>query len=73
MLQSAKGGREQSKEKYHRGLQVVFIVEFASEEDLDYYVDHDKAHRAFVHRWALEGVVEEGLVLDFKEGWEDEE
>ncbi|KAJ9123515.1 hypothetical protein QFC24_003729 [Naganishia onofrii] len=70
---SVKGGREQSKEKFNRGLQVVFVAEFASEEDLDYYVSHDKAHHAFVHRWALEGVVEEGLVLDFKEGWEDED
>ncbi|KAJ9103642.1 hypothetical protein QFC19_004217 [Naganishia cerealis] len=60
-----------SKEGYDRGMQIVFVVEFASEADLDFYVDHDKAHAEFVHRWALEAVVEEGVVLDFKEGWDD--
>jgi Stress responsive A/B Barrel Domain len=44
----------------------AFAVEFASEEDRDYYVRHDPAHLAFVK--SVEAVVEKAQVLDFTPG-----
>lgn len=52
-------------------MQIGFIVEFASSEDLDYYVDKDETHQAFVKEWALpeRGINAGVIVLDFQEGW----
>ena len=41
------------------------IVEFASKEHRDYYVNDEPAHKAFVA--SLEGVVEKAQVLDFED------
>jgi hypothetical protein len=52
-------------------MQIGFIVEFASAEDLDYYVATDEAHQAFIQEWALpeRGISAGVVVLDFEEGW----
>lgn len=52
-------------------MQIGFIVEFASAEDLDYYVAKDEAHQAFIQEWALpeQGISAGVVVLDFEEGW----
>ncbi|GHJ84062.1 hypothetical protein NliqN6_0464 [Naganishia liquefaciens] len=68
---SAKGGRQISKEPFHHDMQIGFILEFASSEDLDYYCDHDEAHQAFIKEWAVpeRGICDGVVVLDFEEGW----
>jgi hypothetical protein len=52
-------------------MQIGFVVEFASPEDLDFYGEHDEAHQAFIKEWALpeRGIVDGVVVLDFAEGW----
>ncbi|KAJ9117987.1 hypothetical protein QFC20_000268 [Naganishia adeliensis] len=68
---SVKGGRQISKEPFHHDMQIGFIVEFASSEDLDHYASADEAHQAFIKEWAVpeRGVVAGVVVLDFEEGW----
>ncbi|KAK1923245.1 stress responsive A/B barrel domain-containing protein [Papiliotrema laurentii] len=65
---SVKGGKQISPEPFHHDIKVVFIVEFATADDIAYYLDHDPVHDAFKQRvraeWAIEGVV----VLDFVDG-----
>lgn len=48
------------------GVTHAFVVEFASEEDRDYYVKEDLAHRAFAQ--SLGGVVGNIVVTDFTTG-----
>lgn len=52
-------------------MQIGFVLEFASPEDLYYYCDHDEAHQAFIKEWALpeRGICDGVVVLDFEEGW----
>ena len=71
LRQSAKGGRQVSKEPFNHGMQIGFVLEFASPEDLYYYCDHDEAHQAFIKEWALpeRGICDGVVVLDFEEGW----
>lgn len=45
------------------GLTHAFVVTMASQKDLDYYVDEDVHHKAFVA--SLPKVMVKGLVLDF--------
>jgi len=65
-IKSSVGGRNNSKEPHQDGLTHGFVVEFENEEDRDYYVDKDPAHRAFVG--SLDGKVEKVRVLDFVPG-----
>ncbi|KAK4141388.1 uncharacterized protein C8A04DRAFT_14111 [Dichotomopilus funicola] len=44
----------------------AFVVEFASPDDRNYYVEHDPAHQAFKEEIAE--IVEETIVLDFANG-----
>ena len=39
------------------------MVEFESEEDRDYYVEHDKAHQAFIA--SIDGLVDSAQELDY--------
>lgn len=41
----------------------AFVVQFASAEDRDYYVQKDPVHQAFVK--SLDGIVEKAQVVDF--------
>jgi hypothetical protein len=52
-------------------MEIDFVVEFASSEDLDFYVDKDEAHQAFIKEWALpeRGICDGVVVLDFEHGW----
>lgn len=43
------------------------MLEFASEDDRDYYVNEDPVHRGFGVE-CLTGVVEEVMVVDFRRG-----
>lgn len=63
---SLKGGRDNSPEGLQGGITHGFVVEFASVEDRDYYVNVDGAHKAFVK--GLDGLVEKAVVVDFEDG-----
>lgn len=41
-------------------------MQFYSDEDRDYYVDHDPVHQDF--KASLKGVVEKAQVIDFQNG-----
>lgn len=66
-IRSVRGGKQTSPEDHHGGMQVVFVAEFASQQDLEYYVFEDPAHAAFkkaIGSLGVEGVT----VLDFTDG-----
>ncbi|KAG6001522.1 hypothetical protein E4U21_004113 [Claviceps maximensis] len=67
---SSKGGKDMSIENLQNGLTHVFVTEFASVADRDYYVKEDTAHRGFVEKWitSADGVVAKAMVLDFVAG-----
>ncbi|KIW92713.1 uncharacterized protein Z519_06561 [Cladophialophora bantiana CBS 173.52] len=66
-IRSFTGGRDVSVEDLHKGFHAVFILEFASQGDRDWYVHEDPVHRNF-GVGVLTGVVEEVMVVDFRRG-----
>ncbi|KAH7367737.1 stress responsive a b barrel domain-containing protein [Plectosphaerella cucumerina] len=60
---SVKGGKDTSPEGLQNGITHAFVVEFASEEDRDYYVKEDLAHRAYAQ--GLGSVIGKIVVTDF--------
>ncbi|OQU96956.1 hypothetical protein CLAIMM_02962 [Cladophialophora immunda] len=66
-IRSFTGGRDVSVEDLHRGFHAVFVLEFASRADRDWYVHEDPVHRGFGVE-VLTGVVEEVMVVDFRRG-----
>ncbi|RSH86979.1 hypothetical protein EHS25_003467 [Saitozyma podzolica] len=60
-ISAIRGGRQSSKEGKDQGMDVVFILEFDNDEDLQYYLWKDPAHDAFKNNIKIDGVV----VLDF--------
>ncbi|OJJ45056.1 hypothetical protein ASPZODRAFT_70217 [Penicilliopsis zonata CBS 506.65] len=62
----SSGGIDNSIEGKQYGITHAFVVEFASEDDREYYVRRDPVHAAFVK--SLDGVVEKGQVVDFTDG-----
>lgn len=65
-MQNMRMGKNKSWENYHRGMTHCIILEFASQEDLDYYLTKDKAHHDFSARAAE--FVEDSTVVDFTDG-----
>lgn len=65
-IRSGIGGTDNSPEQKQAGFTHVFVVEFESEEDRDYYVKEDPVHKAF--KAGLEGKIKEALVVDFERG-----
>ncbi|KAF2273233.1 dabb-domain-containing protein [Westerdykella ornata] len=63
---SVTGGRDNSKENLQNGFTHAFIMQFYSDEDRDYYVDHDPVHQEF--KDSLKGVLEKAQVIDFQNG-----
>src|SRR3954454_8746949 len=61
--QSCKGGYQSSPEGKHHGMDIVFVVEFVSEEDRDFYLDADEAHGRF--KDLVGKFVADVVVLDF--------
>ncbi|PBP17627.1 hypothetical protein BUE80_DR011591 [Diplocarpon rosae] len=60
------GGRQNSPEGLTGGVQYIFLIEFANEEDRAYYLDKDPVHVAF--KSSIGGVVEKVQVVDFVPG-----
>ncbi|EJT52325.1 hypothetical protein A1Q1_04536 [Trichosporon asahii var. asahii CBS 2479] len=66
-IRSLRGGKQTSPEKLDGGMQVVFLAEFANQQELEYYVFRDPVHEAF--KKGLEDLgVESVTVLDFTDG-----
>ncbi|KAL4886587.1 hypothetical protein BJY04DRAFT_177976 [Aspergillus karnatakaensis] len=63
---ASSGGVDNSPEGLQNGITHAFVVEFASAEDRDYYVEKDPAHHAFIA--TLGGVIEKVQVIDFSNG-----
>ncbi|RPA88235.1 hypothetical protein BJ508DRAFT_300589 [Ascobolus immersus RN42] len=65
-IRSGIGGTDNSPEGLQAGYTHVFVVEFESEEDRNYYVNEDPVHKKF--KEGLKGKVEKALVVDFEKG-----
>ncbi|KAH7333258.1 stress responsive a b barrel domain-containing protein, partial [Rhexocercosporidium sp. MPI-PUGE-AT-0058] len=59
---SMKAGKNQSWEPYSNGLTHGFILEFATQSDLDYYLLEDPIHAAFSA--AAKPLIKDSVVLD---------
>ncbi|KAM7201278.1 dabb domain containing protein [Rhypophila sp. PSN 637] len=66
-ITSLKGGKDNSPEGLQNEITHGFVVEFASEEDRDYYVKTDPAHQAFVK--SIGDLVQKAIVVDFTNGF----
>jgi hypothetical protein len=64
-IQSFTGGRDISIENLQKGFSHVFVLEFATQADRDWYVNEDPVHRRFGVE-TLTGIVEEVMVVDFQ-------
>ncbi|KAL6852932.1 hypothetical protein ACO1O0_007480 [Amphichorda felina] len=49
-IKSSVGGKDNSIEGLQGGITHIFIVEFESAEDREYYVKEDAAHKAFLEK-----------------------
>ncbi|PYH96861.1 hypothetical protein BO71DRAFT_396657 [Aspergillus ellipticus CBS 707.79] len=65
-IRSFKAGKENSPEGMSNGITHVFVMEFDSNEDREYYLTKDPAHLGFVQ--TLDGLLEKAQVVDFTEG-----
>ncbi|KAI1617150.1 stress responsive A/B barrel domain protein [Exophiala viscosa] len=66
-IKSFTGGRDVSIENLQHGFSHVFMLEFETQEDRDWYVNEDPIHRRFGVE-QLTGVVEDVMVVDFRRG-----
>ncbi|KAL6246809.1 hypothetical protein RBB50_006116 [Rhinocladiella similis] len=66
-IRSFTGGRDISIESLQKGYSHVFMLEFANEQDRNWYVNEDPVHKRFGVD-ELTGVVEDVMVVDFKRG-----
>ncbi|KAF2965015.1 hypothetical protein GQX73_g8554 [Xylaria multiplex] len=62
-IKSLTGGKDNSPEGLQDGLQYAFVVEFENEDDRNYYVHEDKAHKAFVAN--LMPLLVKAVVVDY--------
>ncbi|KAF2013736.1 hypothetical protein BU24DRAFT_464488 [Aaosphaeria arxii CBS 175.79] len=65
-IQSIAGGKDISIENLQNGISHAFIVQFYSNEDRNYYVDHDPEHQKF--KDSVKEIVEKAQVIDFQDG-----
>lgn len=65
-IKSAKGGIDNSIEGRQDGITHAFVVEFANEEDRQYYVEKDPAHLGFIQNVIPHAV--KAQVIDFTPG-----
>ncbi|KAF8162846.1 hypothetical protein B0H34DRAFT_297343 [Crassisporium funariophilum] len=65
---SITGGPDISIEGLQKGYNHIYVVQFSSIEDRDFYVKHDVAHAEFAKRLvgAAEGGIDGVAVLDFE-------
>lgn len=65
---SLRAGQNRSWEPFSRGLTHGFVLEFASQADLDYYLTEDPVHLAFSREATEQGLIEDSVVIDIKNG-----
>ena len=58
---SMRAGKNMSWEPFSKGMTHGFVLEFASQEDLDYYLTEDAVHRAF--SVATKPLIEDSVVV----------
>ncbi|KAI7355122.1 hypothetical protein KC320_g2992 [Hortaea werneckii] len=63
---SMRMGKNRSWEPFSKGMTHAFVLEFASQEDLDYYLLHDPVHREFSLNAGP--LIEDSLVVDIRDG-----
>jgi hypothetical protein len=66
LIQSMKAGRNRSWESFSKGMTHGFVLEFASQSDLDYYLTEDPVHLAFSK--AAKPLIEDSVVIDIRDG-----
>ncbi|KAI1434083.1 stress responsive A/B barrel domain-containing protein [Xylaria sp. CBS 124048] len=63
-ITSLTGGKDMSIEGMQAGHHYAFVVQFANQEDRDYYVKEDKAHGTFVkNTWPY---IAKATVVDYE-------
>lgn len=65
---SMRMGQNRSWESFSKGMTHGFVLEFASQEDLDFYLTADPVHIAFSKDVNARGLVEDSVVLDIQDG-----
>lgn len=61
-------GQNRSWETFSKGMTHGFVLEFATQEDLNYYLTADPVHIAFSKDVTARGLVEDSVVLDIQDG-----
>ncbi|KAB2571892.1 hypothetical protein BFW01_g8175 [Lasiodiplodia theobromae] len=63
---SMRMGKNRSWEPFNKGMTHAFVLEFASQDDLDYYLTKDPVHLAFSR--AAHPLIEDSVVVDIRDG-----
>lgn len=66
LIQSLKAGKNRSWEPFSKGMTHGFVLEFASQDDLDYYLTTEPVHREFSKNAGP--LIEDSVVLDIVDG-----
>jgi hypothetical protein len=66
LVQSLKAGKNRSWEAFSKGMTHGFVLEFACQEDLDYYLTAEPAHLQFSKD--AKPLIEDSVVIDIKDG-----
>ena len=66
LIQSLKAGKNRSWEPFSKGMTHGFVLEFANQADLDYYLTTEPVHIAFSK--AAKPLIEDSIVVDIKDG-----
>ncbi|KAF2444509.1 stress responsive A/B barrel domain protein, partial [Karstenula rhodostoma CBS 690.94] len=66
LIKSLRAGKNRSWESCSKGMSHAFVLEFASQEDLDYYLTAEPVHLQFSKD--AKPLIEDSLVVDIKDG-----
>lgn len=66
LIKSLKAGKNRSWEPYSKGMTHGFVLEFESQDELDYYLTAEPVHLEFSRNAAH--LIEDSLVVDIKDG-----
>lgn len=66
LVKSMKAGKNRSWESFSKGMTHGFVLEFASQEDLDYYLTAEPVHLQFSKD--AKPLIEDSVVVDIRDG-----
>ncbi|KAH6643235.1 hypothetical protein C7974DRAFT_469401 [Boeremia exigua] len=66
LIRSLKAGKNRSWEPYSKGMTHGFVLEFADQDDLDYYLTTEPVHLAFARD--SKALIEDSMVVDIQDG-----